>query len=266
MGTLASLLRQLQRRTEQLSTLHQAEQAAAIGIDKLERVLDFDRVASHVRTRVARAELAETPLPHLCIADVLPDDVYGALVAAIPAAVFFDGGVDHGAALRIPPRLAPSCSIVTWGFITEIVLQVLSPALVRRFQDPLAAFAKTRFPDLPPFGEWNVEITLSEGRIVRRLPGYAGAAGPHREWDFLTTVLCLARQDDDERFGSRVGGLSFPCLANSALTFLGSGDAHEYAPIPPTAPAGTERHTYEFGTGPTREGRRALAPMRTGAV
>jgi hypothetical protein len=147
--------------------------------------------------------------------------------------------------------------------MTEIVLRSLGPALAERFSKPLAARAATAFPGLPPFDEWNVEITLSEGRLVRRVRGYAGAPAPHREWDLLTAVLCLARRGDDERFGSRVYGEPFPFRANCAVAFVGPSEALEYASIPPETSGMTERYTYEFGIGPSREGRRRLARLST---
>ncbi len=82
---------------------------------------------------------------------------------------------------------------------------------------------------------------------------------PERPWDLLTCVLTLARPHDSEEFGSQLGTRAVPFLPNSALVFLGA--SHGYVPIPESAPVDTERYTYEFGIGPTKEGRRTLAAM-----
>ena len=258
---LTAHLRTLQRQADQLAALHAEEPDAAAKVERLERVLTFEKVAAHFRDAVAQAPLIQDPVPHLWVSQLLPPDVYQAVIDAIPARAFFDDRAADANELRVPPRVAPTHSIVTWAFLTDVVLRALSSALVARFHEPLAAFTSARFPTLPPFGEWDVEVTLSQGRIVLRGPGYVGAPLPDRPWDFLTTVVCLARPNDDEAFGSRLHGDVFPFRANSALTFLGPAQAHEYLSIPHGEARATDRYTYEFGVGPTREGRRTLTAM-----
>lgn len=262
LAKLASGIATLHRRMEQLSALQDGEKHAAAQIARLERVLDFDRVAAYVRGAVTRAEVAGDPVPHLLVANLLPPDVYEALIEAIPAHVFLDGRAERGQDMRVPPRLAPMPSIVTWMFLDEIA-RALSDLLVARLAEPLALYTQARFPSLPPFRDWGVELTLSEGRLVRRAPGYAGRPPVDRPWDVVTSVLYLARHQDTEEYGSQLQAAMIPFRANSALAYVGPVETHAYASIPSDAPEDVERYTYEFGIGPTRDARRTLtAPMR----
>lgn len=257
LSKLASRIGLLRQRTEQLSTLRDEERHTAARMAGLERALDFDRVAGHVRGAVAQAALVAEPVPHLVVSSLLPQDVYQALIETMPPLVFFDGRAERGQELRVPPRLAPTASIVAWTFLNEIVLQVLSELLVARLAEPLAAHARERFPSLP-FGELGVDMTLSGARLVRRTPGYTGGGSADRPWDLLTAILHLARHQDTEEYGSRLRAKVVPFRANALLVCVGPPDAHAYASIPPGAPADTERYAYEFGIGPSKDARRTL--------
>jgi hypothetical protein len=256
-STLAAEMAAVRRRAEQIAALRDEETESRI--ERLERVLDYDRTTAHVRAAVSQSNLARDPVAHMYVPDLFPPDVYDALVEAIPPAAFFETDPLHAAELRMPPRLAPAHSIVTWAFLTEVVLEVLSPALVSAFAQPLGALTSTLYPALPPLSELDVEVTLSHGRLVRRTRGYQATPSPDREWDFLTAVVCLARPGDGAEFGSRLDGRTFPFNGNSALVFLQPAHAHTYESIPDTVRDHVQRHTYEFGVGPTQAGRRALA-------
>ena len=167
---LTSDIDKLRRRVDQLSALRTAEPAEGVQLQALERVLDIDRVAQHARAACAAAELSAGPVPHLVISDVFPGDVYAAIVEAIPEPAFFEAVTDNAYQLRVPPRLAPFQALVTWEFVTAVVLRAFSPALLARLHEPLAAFARTQFPALPSLEDWNVEVTLSQGHIVKRCP------------------------------------------------------------------------------------------------
>ena len=265
----------LRRRVEQLSALRTAAPAEAAQLHAFEHVLDFDRVAQHVRAACAAAELCAGPVPHLVISEVFPDDVYTAIVDAIPEPAFFEVVTDDGYELRVPPRVASFQALVTWEFVTAVVKRVFSAALLARLHEPLVALARTQFPALPSLEDWNVEVTISQGRIVKRCPGFAGACGEGRPWDLLTTIVDLGGPQQDGLYGSVLGlppssggspadsspVKNLPFRANGAVAFVGPASAHRYASIPHGAPAHAVRHAYEFGVGPTREGRRILNAM-----
>jgi len=265
LAALAAGMAALGRRMEQLAAVHRDGGGEAAQIARLERLLDLDAVVAHARDAVARADLADDPAPHLLVADLLPSDAYRALLGAIPVPVLFEGRVEHGQEMRAPPRLAPMSSIVTWMFVDEIA-RALSDLLVARLAEPLAAFAGARFPSLPPLGDWGAAITVSEARLVRRAPGYAGRAPGERPWELITGIVDLARPQDSPEHGSRLGSRTIPFRANTALICIGGAEAHVYAPIPAGAPSQTERYTYEFGIGPTKAARRRLAALLGGAA
>lgn len=264
LSQLAAGMASLQRRMEQLAALHAGGEEAA-RIARLERVLDFDCVVAHLHGAVARAELAGNPAPHLLVTDLLPPNVYGALIEAIPPAVCFDGRTGQVQEMRVPPRLAPMPSIVTWIFFDEVV-RVLSDLLVARLTEPLGAYARAQFPSLPPFRDWDVEITVTEGRLVRRAPGSSGRPAIDRAWDLVSGIVYLARQHDTVEYGSAWHGVTIPFRGNTMLACVGPLDARAYVPIPTGAPAETERYSYEFGIGPSRDGRHRLSALMNGAA
>jgi hypothetical protein len=257
-ASLASRFNTLQRRIEQLSALQGEEQELGDRIARLEHVLELDRVAAHARATVERAELSSSPVPFLVAFDLLPSDVYAELLNAIPPPAFFDGRVADGEELRVPLRLAPIHAVVTWSFVDEIVRSALTDVLVARFAEPLQAYVRERFPAGPPLAEWRGEITLIDGRIVRRTPGYMGAAPESRGWELLGGVLDLASDQDGEEYGSRVCTVAMPFRANRLLVCVGSPERRRYSPIPSDASAAIVRYSYEFGIGPTRHMRRRL--------
>jgi hypothetical protein len=114
---------------------------------------------------------------------------------------------------------------------------------------------------LSPFRDWRVDITLAEGRLVRRRPGYVGRRPPDRPWQLASGVLYLARAHETEEFGSILQGAVIPFHANTLLACVGPSDLHAYASIPVDAPADTERYTYEFSIGFARDARRTLAAL-----
>lgn len=247
----------LQRRVDRLSALQPGAAAEEAQLRALEPVLDFDRVARHVGAACAAGHRSDDPVPHLVISDVFPADVYTAIVEAIPEAVFFEAVTDGGYELGVPPRLAPFRALLTWEFVQAVVKRAFSAALLARLHEPVATFGRTRFPDLPPFDDWNVEVTISRGRVFRRCPGYAGASSEDRPWDLLTAIVSVGGSPDDGLYGSVLGSRPFPFRQNGALAFVGPASAHEYGSIPHGAQQAL-RYTYEFGVGPTREGRRVL--------
>ena len=261
---LTSDLDKLRRRVDQLSALRAAEPAEGAQLHALERVLDIDRVGEHVRAACAAAELSASPVPHLVIANLFPGDVYAAMVESIPGPAFFGALTDNAYELRVPPRLAPFQALMTWEFVTAVVKRAFSPALIARLHEPLAAYAGRRFPALPSFEDWNVEVTISQGHIVKRCPGYAAAYTADRPWDLLTTVVDLGASQDEGLYGSVLGAgtvKQIPFRSNGALAFVGPASVHQYAAIPHGALKPAVRYAYEFGVGPTREGRRILNAM-----
>jgi hypothetical protein len=270
---------QLRLTARQLRALRQADADIDAQIARLEQTLNFDEAIRHVHDAVGRGELFTDPIPHLLLTDLLPSFVYDAVVGAIPDPVFFKDVGPDSAELRLPPRLAPTHSIVAWAFVTEIVLQVLGPALVTRLSAPLDAFATRQFPELPPLSRWHVEITLSEGRLVRSAGVRGQLSSGGRPWDVLTTIMSLAPLagiDETSTVLELTGdALSVPGSmlredapkrvslgGNAALTMVGA--ARACRELRAAGAASGARCMYEFGVGPTQEGRRMLDAMILG--
>jgi hypothetical protein len=244
-SALESRIRLLHQRVSQLAALHDDEERFRDRVERLERVLDAARVAAHLQDAIAAAALEEHPAPHLVVSEPLPPDVHRALLEAVPPAVFFDHPESSRQELRVPLRLAPTHCLVTWSFMTEMLLQQrVTAGLTAPFGESLARFAQTRFPALPPFDAWGVDITVTEGRLVRARRGDAGGEPADRQWDLLTGVLTLVPAPGES--------------ADVLTVFLGN------APVHVVAQGDAERCTYEFGLGPSREGRRRLTAMVNG--
>jgi len=258
LSMLASRVGTLRRRMEQLSVLREEEVHAAARMARLERVLEVDRVAGHLRRAVNGGALVAEPVPHLVAPNLLPPDVYQVLLEAVPPPVFFEGPATERQELRVPPRLAPSPSIVTWMFVNDVVLPTLIDVLVARCAEPLARYTRERFPTLPPLQASGVELGPLDTRIVRRTAGCTGGTAADRRWDLATGMLFLSRPEDTDEYGSCLQGVSIPFHANSALAYVAPAEAHAYATIPSDAPGAIERYTYEFGIGPTKQARQTL--------
>ena len=260
----------LRRRVEQLSALRTAAPAEAAQLHAFERVLDFDRVAQHVRTACAAAELSAGPVPHLMISEVFPGDVYAAIVDAIPEPAFFEAVTDDGYELRVPPRVASFQALVTWEFVTAVVLRVFSAALLARLHEPLVDSRTDAVSCPAPARRLERRGDVFSGphrqamprlrRCLRRGPALGPAHDDRRPRAARRRMAgagsVLGLPPSSGRIGPADSGpvKNIPFRANGALAFVGPASAHRYASIPHGAPEHAVRHAYEFGVGPTRDG------------
>jgi hypothetical protein len=241
----------LSRQTERLAAMAQRPADLTARLDRLSDAFEPAVVADHVRAAVGRAAIVPAPVAHAVITDVLPAAAYAALLDAIPPPVFFHDSGTRRLELPAPPTLAPLECVVAWRFMTELASEVLGPAVVERF-GPLAGQGA------------DIRLSASQGRLLLRLPGFE--SGPRRRNPFhaLLVVLCLAPGGTPRDWGSRVHGpdaadaATIPFVANTALAVVDRTGAHEYVPVPETAPQEMTRCTYEFPIGPDRESRRRL--------
>jgi hypothetical protein len=220
-------------------------------LDALAHVLDVDRCRTHVHDAVARAGLVQDPVPHTLITRLFPEDVYRALVQAIPSSVFFEDGGRHGLELRVPPTLAPTHAIVTWTFLADVMSTVLGPALVERFRAPVDDYVRTMCPSMPR--DADIVLSIRPGRIVQPGPGGQVPAARTRAGDVLRGTVYLARAEADEGEG------------NSALVMLDPAGQHDERSIQPTqAVAARTRYTYVFWVSVDGETRRRLVGETSG--
>jgi hypothetical protein len=275
-GNLTEKVEVINRRAEQLVTLEASNARDRVRILRSTRALNAERVQAHVQQAIDRARLSADPFPHIVIDNLLPDDVYEAIVRAIPPRVFFEDRPVNKQQLTVPFHFAPEYSRHVWDFVAKsIAREAIGPALIDKFTDPILAFIQSACPLVTSLDN-GLSMHVSDGRILLRRPGYV--IPPHRDpkWGFMTCLMYLVRPGDDESYGTQLYGLqadgeaptvapfwvdgrscilkkTVPFRANTALAFLNSAGAHG-ASIPPDAPTPVERYIYQFRVGPDPAG------------
>jgi hypothetical protein len=246
----------------------------------LKRISDAT-TASHVRAAVAAAPLESDPCPYIVLEQLLPDDAYDELVAAIPPPLFFEHLASHRQDLKVPFPFAPRYHREFWlAFRTRIVANSLIPALSDKFQPGLDAWVRTNWPGVDSMGDAGISLHPLASRIMRRRPGYE--IKPHHDpkWAFMTCILYLTRRDDVQLYGTQLCRLrherespshsplwvdendvetvkEVPGRSNSALAFLNSTGVHR-ASIPADAPPETDRYIFQLQLGPEQSVRDSL--------
>ena len=271
----------LEIRTEQLLLLERLNWQQRERLARLPQLLDGPAVQRHVSAAVDRATLVLDPFPHFVVEEWLPADLYAAVLAAIPPAVFFAEKPSHKQQLAVPPPIAPELSRQVWSFLAErVVAGFLEPAILQKLETQTDDYVRSICPDVGDAWTQHVRIHGSDGRLMLRRPGYL--LEPHRDprWGFVTCLAYLARPGDDERHGTQLYRVrndrlapdesvfypemddcdlvdTVPFRANHLFVFLNSAGAHGGS-IPADAPAATERYMYQFRMGPDLDGIRWL--------
>ena len=268
---LTDAVAMLRIQTDQLLTIQRVDWDKRFDLARIDKWFDANRIEAHINAAFDRTPLELDPYPHIVVQNWLPDDVYERVIDAMPASVFFAHNRDEHWA--VPSGVAPLYSRQVWAFVANtIVGALLHGALNRKFQETICRYVRDFVPALPS----DIDLTLhpSDGRIMLRRPGYYLA--PHRDpkWGFVTGIVYLAREGDNEAHGTqiyRVGDdaeaptsrvyypepekcelvRDVPFRANTLLAFLNSEGAHG-ASIPADAqPPNLERYIYQFRLGPT---------------
>jgi hypothetical protein len=262
----------LRIRTEQLETIVRLDLEHEEELLRLPALLDAARIRAHVERAVATAPMICDPFPHVVVSNWLPADMYEAMIRGLPPAVFFADREEVRQRLIVPFSFAPAYSRRVWTFIAQTVVgEILRDALSRKFETVLREYvrgfcgAEAATTDVP--------MSVSDGRIMLRRPGYV--IPPHRDpkWGFVTGLVYLARHGDNEAYGTQLYRVrddreapndkpwyidasrcelaeAVPFRANTMLAFINSWGAHG-ASIPADAtPATLERYVYQFRLGP----------------
>ncbi len=247
-------------------------------VERLPAVLDPARVSAHVRDAVGRASLITDPFPHIVVDDVVPADVYKTMLRSIPPQDFFGDKDRIKQNLRIPVVGGPDLTLRVWQFVDDVIArEVIVPAVMARFEEPLRGHYRTIFGDAFVARAAALPQSPSGGRVMLRRPGYHLA--PHRDpkRSMLTCLMYLAAPGDDESYGTKIFRVSddhessytqtyypeqngaacelvkmVPFRPNSMLVFLNGSGAHG-ADIPADAPADLERYSYQFYVGPSSD-------------
>lgn len=273
-------LSQLAVRESELRAVLKREAALQPHEEHLGKVLGNERVAGKVRSAIDHAELHLEPFPYTIIDNLLPTALHKCLLRGIPPVELFTSrpGKQN---LPVPFALAPEYSNRVWRFMAEVLVpEVIAPAIVEKFRHPLNEWTTRNWPDLPPE---SVELHGSGGRVMFQRRGYR--IRPHRDpkWGFITCIFYLARDGDNEAWGTQVYAVDEDREAtdtapywidekqcrlirdveyrpNRLLVFLNSTGAHG-AHIPADVEPDTlERYIYQFRVGPTTQ---AISMLRS---
>jgi hypothetical protein len=268
---LTTAVEQLRVQTDQLLTIQRVDWDKRFELTRLDKWFDADRIGAHIKAVFDRTPLELDPYPHIVLQNWLPDDVYERIVDAMPASVFF--AHDRDQHWVVPSGVAPLYSRQVWAFVANtIVGDMVYAALNRKFQDTICRYVRSFVPSPPR----DIDLTLhpSDGRIMLRRPGYNLA--PHRDpkWGFVTGIVYLAREGDNEAHGTQIYRVKddaeaptsrvyypepakcelvkdVPFRANTMLAFLNSEGAHGAAIPADAQPPNLERYIYQFRLGPT---------------
>ena len=228
------------------------------------------------------ATLESNPGPHAVVDNVLPEDLYQRLLAAIPPAEFFTG--DASAVKRdfrvSGTTLAPTASRVIWDtFEAEVVERALMPALLDLFAPVLEShYALVMGADVA--AEAARLPKGVNGRIMLRRPGYHQGVHVDPKRALMTGILYLARPGDDPKHGTTLYAVDrpleppsmstyylepegFQCTAARAVAFVPNrllvfmNSVAHGAEMPADAPQ-RERYGYQFYVKPKYRGFKSL--------
>lgn len=239
-------------------------------------IFDQERVGSHVAKAIAAASVETDPSVHIVINDLVPADTYEAMLDGMPAPIFFSQRDNIKQNIRLANLdVAPEWALRTLAFIEHsLVPRMMVPALLRKFDTHIRDFYVREYgPERGPVLA-AIPHEAAGGRLMLRRRGYH--LDPHLDPKrvVFTCLLYFARPGDSESFGTtffRMHGTPtidrtntfypgsqgivcepvkmVPFKANSAVAFVNWGGAHG-ADIPATAPADTERYSYQFYVSP----------------
>lgn len=275
-------LSRLTARESELRAVIERETELAAHGDRLRKMLRTTPSEAKVAAAIGGAELHLEPFPYMVVDDLVPAELYDALLRGIPPVELFENKPARKQHLDVPFALAPLYSQRVWRYMaSEIIGKVITPRLIERFRAQIDEWISRNWPDLPPE---SVELHGTSGRIMFRRRGYRIL--PHRDpkWAFITCILYLARPGDDEAWGTQLYAVDKDQQAGSAapywidekdcrlvedvkfrpnrlLAFLNSVGAHG-ACIPVDAqPETLERYIYQFRVGPTPDAISMLKSM-----
>jgi hypothetical protein len=269
-----------QRRIDQLVAIAMAD-TVPDAMARLHSLLEPERMRAHALRALAKSVLHTDPFPYAVVDDLLPADVYDALIDALPPRVLFEDRPVNKQQLRVPPQFAPATTRHVWRFlINELVDHDLQQHIVAKFDRPLTEYLQRFWPGLTAHDP-DLTLKSSDGRIILRRAGYV--IPPHRDprWGFITVILYLARPGDPETWGTQLFRVrddseatsstphwigdercelvrDVPFVGNRALIFINSDGAHG-ASIPADAPADFERYIYQWRIGPDSATMKRLA-------
>jgi hypothetical protein len=181
----------------------------SIGLHGMERARAVESLCQFVAASVDAAQAGVAPFPHLVLRHVFPDDVYNAMMTAMPVGSDYrpmsgrakGNDAADGTHTRVkidlfpeyirhlPPEKREVWDVVGRALCSEPV----KAAFVRRLSTPLAR----RFSSRPAkAGLYPVPI------LTRDIPGYRIYPHPDTHWKSITVQLYLPRNDTTSHVGT----------------------------------------------------------------
>ena len=181
----------------------------SIGLHGMERARAIESLCQFVAASVDAAQAGEAPFPHLVLRDVFPDDVYNAMMTAMPVASDYrpmsgrakDNDADDGDHTRVKIDLfpeyirhLPADKRELWDIVGRALSsEPVKAAFVRRLAEPF----KHRF------GTGFTEVRLYPVPVLTRdIPGYRIYPHPDTHWKSITVQLYLPRDDTTSHVGT----------------------------------------------------------------
>ena len=271
--TLNERVAHVARREGQLRAVLARDAALESEQARLTGLLSDAGTAPHVTRAVGRGTLHLDPCPYAVVDDLLPKELYAAVLKGLPPVELFNDRPFNKQQLTVPFGLAPTYAQRVWTYLADVAVpDFIVPAVIDKFRGALDDWIALNWPEVSP---GSVELHSSDGRIILRGRGYR--IPPHRDpkWAFITCILYLARKHDSETWGTQLYSVDGDdeargaaphwidparCRAvadvtfrpNRMLVFLNSVGAHG-ASIPDDAPETLERYIYQFRIAPTVE-------------
>ncbi len=177
----------------------------SIGLHGMERGRAVNSLSQFVAASVDAAPASDAPFPHLLLDHVFPDDLYDAMMSAMPVVSDYRPmsgrakGLDaaDGTHTRVKIDLFPEYirhlppeKRAIWDVVGRVLCsETVRDAFVRRLAKPLAnRFAKVALYPVPI--------------LTRDIPGYRIYPHPDTRWKSITVQLYLPRDDSTAHIGT----------------------------------------------------------------
>lgn len=181
----------------------------SIGMQTGERRRAVERLSEAVAASVDAARAGEAPFPHLVLDHVFPDDVYAAMLDALPVSADYRPMSGRASTLDAPDgthtrvkidlfpeyiRRLPGEKRALWDVVGRALCsQAVKDAFVRCLAKPL----ERRFgPGFADVGLYPLPI------LTRDIPGYRIAPHPDTHWKGITVQLYLPRDASATHVGT----------------------------------------------------------------
>jgi hypothetical protein len=181
----------------------------SIGLHGMERARAVESLCQFVAASVDAAQAGEAPFPHLTLRQVFPDDVYNAMMTAMPVVSDYrpmsgrakGNDAADGTHTRVKIDLfpeyirhLPADKREVWEIVGRALCsEPVKAAFVRKLSTPLARRFNSR-----PAKDALYPVPI----LTRDIPGYRIYPHPDTHWKSITVQLYLPRDDATSHVGT----------------------------------------------------------------